>query len=99
MSVSTVEASVSDTESLTVTVVSAVAESKDVSVADLSLYDVVDIDAVAELFEPTATTARTSGTVSFRFADRSVDVHADGTVVVSPPNATQDSAAVSADAD
>lgn len=87
-----VETHASDTESLTVAVVSAVAESKGVSVADLPpLYDAVDIDAVGNLFDSTGTTTRASGTVSFRFADRSVDVHADGTVVASPldiaPNA------------
>lgn len=79
-----VETHVSEPDSLTVAVVSAVAESKGVSVADLPpLYDAIDIDAVEKLFAPTATSPRASGSVSFEFAERAVDVSADGTVVVS----------------
>lgn len=79
------ETTVSDSDSLTVAIVSAVAESKGVSTTDLPpLYDAIDLDALSALFAPTSGEDRAHGTASFEYADCGIEFHADGTVAVSP---------------
>ena len=79
------ETTVTDSDSLTVAIVSAVAESKGVSTADLPpLYNAIDVDALGALFAPTSSEDHALGTASFEYAECAIEFHADGTVAVSP---------------
>jgi len=80
-----IKTTVTDSDSLTVAIVSAVAESKGVAPVDLPpLYNAIDVDALSALFAPTSSEDRDSGQASFEYAGRAIDVNADGTVAVSP---------------
>jgi len=70
----------SGAESLSVSVVEALAAAKGVSPVDIEqpLYDVVDPDALDRLFTDGNATAR----VVFGFADHEVTVHASGEILV-----------------
>lgn len=75
------------TDELCLTVVNAVADAKGIDPMDLeeSLHDVIDPDALEDLFEPRYTGApRQDVRVSFSMAGLSVVVNADRRVVVSP---------------
>lgn len=65
------------------TVVGAVAEATDADLLALEprLYEVIDPDALDRLFDGKGST----GEVEFRMAGCTVSVHADGRVVVVPP--------------
>lgn len=73
-------------------VVDAVAEVRDVDVADLPpLYDVVDPDALDALFDSTGTVAsRREGTVEFVYTGLHVRVDASGAVDVSSPESSEE---------
>lgn len=84
---SAVERDASNDE-LCLTVVNAVADAKGVDPLDLeeSLHDVIDPDALEDLFAPRfAGVPRFDGRVSFTMADCTVVVESGGRVVVSPP--------------
>lgn len=74
-------------ESLTTTVITAVATVADAEPTELeSIYEHVDPDALNALFQPKNDgTPRTGGRVSFTLAGHDVTVFAGGDVVVRPP--------------
>jgi len=62
-------------------IVQAVAADADVSPTDLEpLHDVLDPDALANLFEPSRTAPRPTGWVTFHYSGYEVVAHADGHV-------------------
>lgn len=66
-------------------VVEAVAEAEGVEPEELEpLYEVVDPDALEELFAPTSTTGRMEGRVVFTYDGYEVTVCGDGFVSVEP---------------
>lgn len=69
-------------------VVEAVARERDVDPLDLPpLYDVIDPDALDQLFDDTLSTGRTGpGRVVFTLDGCEVSVHSDGTIDVSVPD-------------
>jgi len=74
-----------DDEPLVQTVLDALAEASDRPVDELSvrLYDVVDPDALNDLFRPTRRGPdRDSGRVAFALGEFAVDLHASGYVFV-----------------
>lgn len=73
-------------ESVSQTVVRAVAEATDINplALDPRLYEVIDGDALDQLFDE----ERSEGQVEFTMAGCQVSVHADDHVVVVPPEAT-----------
>ena len=83
------------------TVVTAVAEAKDVDPLDLDpLYTVVDPDALNSVFRPTTGSPPTSMELHFSMAGCQVVIHGDGEVVVTPPaenNESQTSVALHGD--
>lgn len=88
-SVNTTELAVGD-ESLSMTIINAVADAKDVDPADLGtpLYEVVDPDAIDRLFQDRADgIPRPSGQIVFTMADCKVTVHDHDRVTVTPRNA------------
>lgn len=70
---------VSSTESLTRTLVTAIAAAKETSIADLdtSLYDVVSPEALSRVLSSSP-----DSRVAFRYGDARVVTYGDGTVVV-----------------
>jgi hypothetical protein len=77
---------VSENETLTESIVLAVADAVETDPLDLDpLHDSVDPDALDQLFSPAADEADSvRGRVEFRYADCDVAVYADGRVVVTP---------------
>ncbi len=74
-----------DDEPLVRTVLDALAEASDRPVDELNvrLYDVIDPDALNDVFRPTQRGAdRASGRVAFALGEFAVDLHANGHVVV-----------------
>lgn len=80
---------VAENETLTESVVLAVADAVDADPLDLEpLHDSVDPDALDQLFTSTGDQADSvRGRVEFRYADCDVAVHADGHVVATPVEA------------
>ena len=79
-----------ETESLSATVVRAVASAEGTTTAELAepLYDAVDPDALDQLFEPRVDgVARLFGQLHFRYHDYNVLVHDFGRVDVYPEDA------------
>lgn len=74
------------------TVVTAVAEATGVDPVDLDpLYDVVDPDALDQIFRSTGTSPPNSMEVRFSMAGCHVVVRGDGEVVVTPPESDESS--------
>lgn len=72
-----------DGSTITENVVSALARVDDVSPTGMEpLHEVVDPDALDQLFEPTATSPRMVGQVTFSYRGYDVTAHADGDVEV-----------------
>ena len=69
---------------LSTRVITAVADTKDCSVSELTppLYNVIDPEALEMLFQSASKSAAADATVSFHYADCDVTVHGDGTVTV-----------------
>jgi hypothetical protein len=86
---------VSENETLTESIVLAVADAVETDPLDLEpLHDSVDPDALDQLFPPASVDVDSvRGRVEFRYADCDVTVHADERVVVTPI----DAAAISAE--
>lgn len=73
------------TESISETVVYAIAEATATDPTDLPpLYDVIDLQALDQLFRDRSVNTGMSARVTFSVEDCEVTVHADGEVVVSP---------------
>ena len=73
-------------EQISETVVSTVAEAKDVDPLELEpLYSVVDPDALNSMFSPSKGSPPTTMELSFSLADCEVTVRGDGEVAVRPP--------------
>ncbi|MFC6716629.1 HalOD1 output domain-containing protein [Natrialbaceae archaeon GCM10025810] len=73
---------------LSTTVVHALSDCLDVDVTDgsVTLYDVVDPDALDAIFRPKHDgTPRASGSLSFVVYGHRVTVHADGQILIEPP--------------
>ncbi|MFC7027580.1 HalOD1 output domain-containing protein [Halomicroarcula sp. GCM10025324] len=88
----------SPNETLSDTVVRAVADVKDVDPLDLDarVYDAVDPDALDRLFTPTGDGSAREGMVAFPMAGCRVEVQSDHAVRVTPPQADRLSAEVRA---
>ncbi|WP_290813804.1 HalOD1 output domain-containing protein [Halovivax sp.] len=70
-------------ESLCVTIASAVADVLGTEVTELEpLHYTIDTDALERLFEPRPSGPRTDGVIAFEYQGCTVDVSADGEVVV-----------------
>lgn len=59
-----------------------VAEAEEMQLSE-SLFEAVDPDALARLFEPTKQTSRTNGKVTFPVGDLRVTIHGTGPIVIS----------------
>ncbi|WP_435179955.1 HalOD1 output domain-containing protein [Halorussus sp. AFM4] len=80
---SNVQTATAGDRSVCQSVVEAVAEAEGVEPEELDpLYEVIDPDALEELFAPTATTGRMEGRVVFTYAGHEVTVCGDGYVSV-----------------
>jgi len=71
-------------ETVSQSVVEAVADAEDVAPEDLAppLYEVIDPDALGRLFTSTGSSSRSSGRVDFTYIGHHVTVRGDGTVSV-----------------
>lgn len=75
-------------------VVLAVADAKDVDPLDLEpLNDVIDSDALNEMFQPRTGESSMAGKLNFTMGGCEVVVYSDGDIVVTPPATTDESAA------
>ena len=71
-------------ESVSVSVVGALAELRDTDPAGIDLHEYVDTEALDRLFEPLRDGTPRAGRVSFRAAGYDVTVRSDGTYTIAP---------------